>query len=337
MLRLGLQFDLRAPAGGPSTTDLYAAAVDQCAWADGLGFETVYIGEHHGAEDGYCPSPIVVGAAIASRTSRIAIHLSALIAVLHNPLRLAEDLAVLDILSNGRLVLTLGIGYRPHEYAMFGVSKAERAAILESTIEVLDRAWTGEAFDHQGVRVLVRPTPARRPRPPIYIGGSLRASALRAARYGDNYLPAGDATLFEVYRQERERLGLPVGEPPPVRGPMFVHVTRDPEADWPVIGPAVLYAANSYADWATERGGGGGSYTRTADLDALRRNPSYRLVTPAECVEMAETLGDGGELIFQPLFGGIEPERAWRSLRLFESAVLPELETRGLRPARSGD
>src|SRR5829696_5725131 len=118
-MRLALRYDLRhPPVAAASLDDLYAASIAQCEWGDQNGFDVVYLGEHHGAEDGYMASPIVQGAAIASRTSRIEIHFSALVAVLHHPLRLAEDLATLDIISGGRVAVTLGIGYRPHEYEM---------------------------------------------------------------------------------------------------------------------------------------------------------------------------------------------------------------------------
>src|SRR5258705_4464086 len=108
-IRLALRYDMRAPAIGAPAASLYQAAVDQCAIADAAGFDTVYLAEHHGAEDGYCPAPIVLASAIAGRTKRVTMHFSALIAVLHNPLRLAEDLAVLDNISGGRIELTLGI------------------------------------------------------------------------------------------------------------------------------------------------------------------------------------------------------------------------------------
>ena len=185
-----LRYDMRAPEMGAPVPALYSAAIEQCAWGDKLGFDTVYLAEHHGADDGYCVSPMILASAIAAVTSQVEIHLSALIAVLHNPLRLAEDLAAVDIISGGRLAITLGIGYRLHEYEMFGIDKKRRVPLLEETIGVLEQAWTGEPFDYKGPTVMVRPTPVRKPRPPIYIGGSTEASAIRAARLGDNYFPA---------------------------------------------------------------------------------------------------------------------------------------------------
>jgi alkanesulfonate monooxygenase SsuD/methylene tetrahydromethanopterin reductase-like flavin-dependent oxidoreductase (luciferase family) len=329
-MRLALRYDMRAPSIGAPAQELYEASVDMAGWADGYGFDVVYLAEHHGADDGYCPAPIVQASAIAARTKTMRLHFSALIAVLHNPLRLAEDLAVLDLISNGRVEATFGIGYRPHEYAMFGVNKSKRVAILTEIIGVLDQAWTGEPFDYRGQTVVVRPTPVQRPRPPIYIGGSSKASALRAAHLGDNYLPAAPG-LLEIYQQERRRLGLPVPPPPPPRGPLFLFVTDDPERDWPIVAPHVQYTSNSNFEWSKERGVGSTPYPPVTTLEAMKAAQEFAVVTPDQCVALATALGKDAELVFQPLIGGMPPEHGWRSLELFASAVLPALTASGYR------
>jgi alkanesulfonate monooxygenase SsuD/methylene tetrahydromethanopterin reductase-like flavin-dependent oxidoreductase (luciferase family) len=330
-MQLALRYDMRAPAIGASAEDLYAASLDQCAWADEVGFETVYLAEHHGAEDGYCASPIVQAAAIAARTSRMRIHFSAIIAVLHNPLRLAEDLATVDIISHGRIDMTFGIGYRLHEYAMFGVEKSKRVPILEETIEILHKAWTGEPFEYRGQTVMIRPTPVQKPRPRIFIGGSTEASAKRAARIGDNYLPAGAEGLYEIYQEARRELGLPPNTPPGPKGPLFLFVTEDPERAWATVAPHVLYTSNSNAEWAKERGVGSTLYIPAEGIEDLKKSPVFEVVTPDECIELATKLGPDAELIFQPLMGGMPPEIGWSSLELFTSAVLPRLVEMGYR------
>jgi alkanesulfonate monooxygenase SsuD/methylene tetrahydromethanopterin reductase-like flavin-dependent oxidoreductase (luciferase family) len=329
-MRLSLRYDMRAPEIGAAPPVLYEASLDQCAWADRLGFETVYLAEHHGADDGYCASPMIQAAGILGRTRRIGVHFSALIAVLHHPLRLAEDLATLDLISGGRIELTLGLGYRPHEYAMFDVEKRRRVPILEEIIDVLGKAWTGEPFEFRGQTVLVRPTPGRTPR--INIGGSTEASAIRAARLGDGYAPAGRGDLYGIYAAERERLGLPVPPRPLPRGPLFVFVAEDPEKAWAQVGPHVLYTTNSNAEWAKERGVGATPYPPAESVEDLKSSPQFAVVTPERCVELAEELGPDSEFVLQPLMGGMDPELSWSSLELFEKAVLPRLEELGLRP-----
>ena len=330
-MRLALRYDMRAPAIGAPAQELYQAAVEQCEWGDDLGFETVYLAEHHGTEDGYCPAPLLLGTAIAARTEAMVIHFSALIAVLHHPLMLAEELAVLDVISAGRTEMTLGIGYRLNEYAMFDVEKKRRVPILEEIVDVLTKAWTGEPFEFRGQTVVIRPTPVQKPRPPIYMGGSSDVAAIRAARLGDNFYPA-TPELFAVYATERERLGLEVPTPPPDRGPLFLFVSDDPERDWQVVGPHIVYTSNMNAQWAAERAVGATPYPPADRVEDLMGSDEFAVVTPDQCVELATSLGPDAELLFQPLMGGLPPEHGWRSLELFRSAVLPRLQELGYRP-----
>ena len=332
-MRMTLRFDLRHPPLGADKASLYAAMLDICEWADGLGFEEVFTGEHHAAEDGYSPSPVVVAAAIAARTRRMKINLSALLITFYEPLKLAEDLAVLDILSGGRLRMTLGMGYRPHEFAMFGVDPAQRLAIYLERIRVLEQAWTGEPFEYQGRTVRVAPTPLQKPGPQIIMGGSTESSARRAAKRGYAYMP-GYPPYYALYEQTLRELGAPPPPPLPNQGPNFLYLTDDPDRDWPVVGPYALHTMNSYAQWNAERGAGATLYDRRETLETARGNPIFQFVTPRQCVEYARSLEPHGELTFQPLFGGLPPELAWRSLRLFEREALPLLEQAGLRAPR---
>ena len=332
-VKLSLRYDMRAPEIGVDSPDQYAAALDHAAWADEVGFETVYLAEHHGADDGYCAAPMILGSAILGRTRRLTVHLSALVAVLHHPLRLAEDLATLDLIGGGRVEVTAGIGYRDFEYRMFGVERRHRARILEETVQILRQAWTGAEFDFRGERVRVRPRPARPQGPPLFIGGSADASAVRAARIGDGYRPAGSDKdrLYEIYAAERRRLGEPVPPQAPTLGPLFLFVSDNPARDWEIVAPHVLYTTNSNAAWARERGVGTTAYQAATGLADLQQDPNIRVVTPDECLALCEKLGPDAELVFQPLMGGLPLEAGWRSLRLFESDVLPELVARGYR------
>lgn len=330
-MRLTLRFDMRDSSPQPKMAERYAAMLDMCAWADVLGFEEVFVGEHHGAEDSYIPSPIVLLAAVAARTRRIKIHVSALLATLSHPLRLAEELAVLDIISNGRVRVTAGMGYRPHEFEMFGVDFKTRLKIYLEALEVMQKAWTGEPFEYQGRTVRVLPRPVQRPGPTLIMGGSTEKAALRAARRGFEFMP-GYPPHYEIYKAELRKLGRPQPPPLPNQAPNFLFVTHDPSRDWSLVGPAVLTGVNTYAKWAAERGTGSTMYGTLESIEALQKNPIFQVVTPEQCVAFARSLEPHGELQFQPLFGGLEPQLAWRSLKLFESDVLPRLRAAGLRP-----
>ncbi len=320
---------MRGPAIGAPLDTQYEAAIEQCAWADRLGFATVFLGEHHGAEDGYLPSPMVMASAIASRTKQIELHLSALLITMHQPLRLAEDLAVLDLISKGRVTLTAGMGYRPLEFEMFGINIKKRLAIYKETIRVLQTAWRGEPFEFEGRMVTVTPKPYRKAGPKIIMGGSTEASARRSARMGFEFFP-GHPDFYEVYVEECRKLGKPEPKPLTRSGPNFLFVTEDPDRDWPILAPHVKYTTNSYAQWATERGVGATTYKPLQTLDDLKASPLFQVVTPDECVDYAKTLGADGQLSFQPLFGGLDPDMSWQSLHLFEKAVVPKLKEEGL-------
>jgi alkanesulfonate monooxygenase SsuD/methylene tetrahydromethanopterin reductase-like flavin-dependent oxidoreductase (luciferase family) len=329
---LTIRYDFRAPSFGAPSRVLYATAIEQTVWADQLGFDEVHFPEKHGADDGYSSTPMMIGAAVASRTTNIRIWLSALVAALHDPIRLAEDLAILDVISGGRLGVTLGLGYRQSEFSMFGVDKRRRVPLLAETFQILEQAWTGEPFTYRGHDVVIRPTPIQKPRPPLFIGGMTEASARRAARYGDGYIPAAvDPGLFQIYEQECRRLGRTPGPPIPNRGPMFLHVSDDPERDWPIVAPHVQYASNANAAFAAERTGGVQTYPAITGLDDLKKNKMLMVVTPDQCVALAQSLGAHSEITLQPLMGGLDPEVSWASLQLFEQKVLPRLTELGMR------
>ena len=325
-MKMTLRYDMRAPSFGAPIADLYEAAVDQVAWADGLGFSQVFLGEHHGAEDGYLCSPITLAAAMAAVSKTITLHLSALVVTLHNPLALAEDLAALDIISRGRVRITAGMGYRPHEFEMFGLDINKKLAIMNDVLATLKSAWTGQPFDYHGRTVQITPTPITPGGPPIMMGGSSEASARRAARGGYGYSPAGMSHLYELYAEESRKLGHTPAPPPGKSGPTFLHVTEDPERDWPIVGPHIAHTTNLYHQWSQERAVGKTNYLPASSVDELKETGLFKVVTPEQCLQYAKSLGEDGTLTFQPLMGGLDPEISWNSLRLFETAVLPKLK-----------
>src|SRR2546421_213216 len=151
MAMLGLRYDLRAPSWGSAThAEMYAACLDQARWGDERGIDFVVLSEHHGAEDGYIPAPVTMAAAIAGRTRRIGINIAAVLVPLHDPVRLAEELAVLDLASGGRVSFVAGVGYRYEEFEMAGIDRKQRGKLLEEYVDVMRKAWTGEPFEWRG-------------------------------------------------------------------------------------------------------------------------------------------------------------------------------------------
>ena len=174
----GLRFDFRNPDfAGTAMADRYAAALDIAAWADRLGCVSIAVSEHHGSPDGYLPSPIPMVAAMAARTTNVRFMIAALIAPFYDPLRLAEDVLVLDNLSRGRVDFIVGGGYVHEEFAMFGVPLNERVRRVRETVATLRAAFTGEPFEHRGRTVQITPGPFRPGGPAILLGGSSEPAA----------------------------------------------------------------------------------------------------------------------------------------------------------------
>lgn len=319
-----LRLDMRAPTFSPaSKSDLYAAALDMAAWADEQGFDLISLSEHHGAEDGYLPSPVALAGCIVGRTRRVQIRVVALLLPLYDPVKLAEDLAILDIASDGRVGIVAGMGYRPVEYEMFGIDWATRGQRMDDCLTALLSAWSGEPFEFEGRRVQVTPRPQSRPHPFVAVGGHGRNAARRAARFGLPFQPAVNTPeVLALYRSECGRLG--VENPmaiPPGSGEM-VYVSEDPDRTWDEIGRYLLYEAQTYASWQLpgQRSAVCSDATSVAELRAEGR---YLVLTPEECVARAR--GPFASTVLYPLCGGIPPELAWPSLELYASRVLPAL------------
>jgi len=319
-----LRLDMRAPSfSKASPSDLYAAALDMSAWAEEQGFAMVVLSEHHAVEDGYLPSPIALAGCIAGRTRSIGIGIMALLLPLYDPVRLAEDLVVLDLASGGRIGVTAGLGYRPEEYDMFGADWKGRGRVMDEYLDVLLRAWRGEAFEWRGRRVEVTPRSATRPHPFLSVGGTGRNAARRAARFGLPFQPAVQSEeVFDVYRSECERLGHEPVLLPPGSGES-IWVSEDPDRTWSEIGDYLLHNAMSYASWQVSAGSSV-VHSEATTVEELRADGKCRILPPDECVEYVQARPEEA-VVHHPLCGGTPPELGWQSLELYASQVLPRL------------
>ncbi|RIL03058.1 MAG: LLM class flavin-dependent oxidoreductase [Proteobacteria bacterium] len=322
-----MRFDLRAPAHGAPAADLYAAALDMCAWGEQHGCVAVQVSEHHASPDGYLPAPLVLASAIAGRTRRLPIQVAALILPLHDPVELAEQMSVLDLVSGGRVSYVVAVGYRAEEYAAYGRDFAARGRRMDACVEALQRAFTGEPFEFEGRRVQVLPRPRTPGGPLLLVGGGSAAAVRRAARFGLGMLTqGGDARLAALYRAECERRATKPGLflDPPADTVTSAFVAEDPDAAWEQIGPYLLHDARMYAAWmgdATAASPVSRSGARTlAELRAARG--PYRIFTPDEAIAHVRARGP---LLLQPLCGGLPPALAWEHLETLARRVLPAL------------
>ena len=323
-----VRYDFRAAGATPAQRqELYARGLEQAAYADAVGFDALMLSEHHASEDGYLPSPVPVAAAMAAVTERLPITISALLVNFYDPLRLAEELAVLDHLSKGRVSHTIGLGYRAEEYALFDRPWSTRGADLESRIQTLLAAWTGEEFTYEGRRVRVLPTPYSRPHPVLFYGGGTLAAARRAGRLGLHFQPQhGDPALKEAYDQACREAGRDPGftllAPP---GPANVFCSDDPETFWERHGHHLLADATAYQQWH----GDAASYVVDASrtVEEMQAAGVYVVLEPDDLVERCRS-GEIALVTAHPACGGLPAEPSWESLRLIGDRVLPALARR---------
>jgi alkanesulfonate monooxygenase SsuD/methylene tetrahydromethanopterin reductase-like flavin-dependent oxidoreductase (luciferase family) len=329
-LRFGVLYDFRNPAdSGLSMPDLYAQVLDQVDTIEELGYDMAWFTEHHFVEDGYLPAWIPVAGAILGRTKRLRVGTDIALLPFYHPVRLAEDLAVLDNLSNGRVEMGVGMGYAPHEFAGFGIPIPRRVSLTEEGLDVLRLAWSGEKFSYHGKRydfddLLVTPAPVQPGGPPLWLASMTEAGARRAARYGFDFLPQGSRAVLDLWRSEVVAAG---GDPSQRRVGIIRPwlVTDDRDRDWPPIRAAERYRMKVYARFFEEADVGFGLGVE----GAISQN--WIIGSPDQ---VEEQLGDFIEehgftdLITHGVPPGMSPDQITPSLTRFANEVMPALKAR---------
>jgi alkanesulfonate monooxygenase SsuD/methylene tetrahydromethanopterin reductase-like flavin-dependent oxidoreductase (luciferase family) len=331
-VHFGLWYDFRNPPAWPRSLEtFYREAIDQIAWAEKLGFDSIWVSEHHFVRDGYTPSPLVLLGAAAARTSRVRLGTNLVIPALHDPVRLAEDSATLAILSDGRFDLGVAAGYRELEFDAFGRRLTHRPSLLEESVEILRRAWAGVPLDFDGKRfhypdVTVHPVPARSPQ--LLMGAQVESALERVVRLADGFL-APDVSFFDRYLDTYARAGKD-----PADARIFIcdwHIiAEDPEATWAELDQHAVYQLNQYIEW----GAWGPPDTvppMTDGADVLNRS-SYKLFDAAGAVEnLVETLERWPQIrdiSFWAQLPGESVESGSRRAQYIATQVLPEVRRR---------
>src|ERR1700757_413979 len=316
-----LRFDMRAPDWAAPATDLYAAAIDMCAWAETRGAILAVLSEHHGADDGHLPTPLILASAIAAKTKQLAILLAAVPIPLWDPVRLAEEMTVLDLISKGRVLYAFGVGHRSEEYEHFGVDITTRGRGADEMLAVLSRLVRGEPVEYRGRRVRVTPRCGSAAGPLMMIAGGSKAAARRAATHGLGFISQTDSPGLKDYYESQCRAA---GHEPgivqfPVPGtPTAVFVADDVDEAWDVLGPHLVHDAVTAASYRPHDDSVA-SITRADNIAALREGQGpYRIFTPDEA---ADYVCGGRPLPLHPLCGGIPTDVAWRHLELAVAAA----------------
>jgi alkanesulfonate monooxygenase SsuD/methylene tetrahydromethanopterin reductase-like flavin-dependent oxidoreductase (luciferase family) len=315
-----LRFDMRAPSIGAPPTELYRAACDMSAWAESRGCVAAVLCEHHCADDGYLPSPLLLGAAIAARTNQLMLNLVILLPF-YDPARLAEDMAVLDHISAGRATYVFGIGYRAEEYAHFGLSLSDRGRLADEKLGLLRRLLAGEEVVHDGRRMKVTPRPRTPEGPMMSWGGASLAAARRAGRNGLGLLANGGVPgMQEAYEKACRDNGFEPGFMliPERDAATNCFVAEDLDAAWDEIGKYLLHDAMAYSEWNPDNTVSA-NITTAKTVDELRHISTSHVILPVD--EARKRVAAGEVFNINPLCGGIPPEIAWTYLKKFVELV----------------
>jgi alkanesulfonate monooxygenase SsuD/methylene tetrahydromethanopterin reductase-like flavin-dependent oxidoreductase (luciferase family) len=321
-----LRFNCIQPGLEPNEmADRYGAMLDLCQALDELGGGMVSLEEHHGAFNGWSSSPLTMAAAILARTKKVSVSISALLVPLHDPLRIAEDIATIDLMSKGRLSVIGGLGYRPSEYAAHGKSWEDRGKIMDECVDVMLKAWTGEPFEYRGTTVQVTPRPFTQPHPAFLLGGTSKPAARRAARFGLPIMFAAPVPEIEAHYYEKctEYGTNGFAMAPPAS---FYHVffAEDVDQGWADMGDFLLHEAVTYSSWQTSDIKSS-AHSHATTVAELREEGLYRVMSPAEAVDEAAAAGDFAMFSMHPLCGGMPIDLAWKQFELFRNEVLPAL------------
>ncbi|TAL02223.1 MAG: LLM class flavin-dependent oxidoreductase [Rhodospirillaceae bacterium] len=296
-LTFGYLYDFRNPPQWRKPwAELYAETLEFIALTESLGFEGAWVPEHHDSEDGYVPSPLIALAAIAARTKTIKIGSAIALTPLYHPVRFAEDCALVDILSNGRLEMAVAVGYRRHETDAYGVNYSTRGARTDEFLEIVRRLWAGETVTHESAHFNIK-NASIMPRPihgqvPLYIGGFSDKALERAAKYGDGF--HGEASAYDRYLEKVLALGK---EPAAARLRtlnLFFVVAKDPEKARHELAPYLHYVNNAYGQWLREdqhaASVGYDALFKPMTLEAFEASGTMRILTPSQAIDTLERL-----------------------------------------------
>jgi probable F420-dependent oxidoreductase len=322
--------------------DLYRKHVDLAVEAEAMGYDTIWLTEHHFVEDGYSPSMVPLAAAIAARTKKIRIGTFVLLMPLYHPLHVAEDAATLDALSNGRFDLGLGQGYVPREFTGFNIVREERSRRLREGVEIVRRVFTEDNVTFEGKHYTVRdvtlyPKPVQQPHPPIWIGARSRPATERAARNGYHLAGTG-AAQAEIYRAALRAAG---------RDPKDFHIAQlrfgyvasKHDKAWDECEFAMHHLLTKYGQWIGEANDvpGDENYSKIPPVGELRKASDAGMIgdglmvgSPEEAIAQIESIQSYcSHLALGLALPGIEPKKVRASMKLFADKVIPHFRKKG--------
>ncbi len=340
-IRFGLLWPFRNPEfARVPWEELYRSHLDLIVDSERLGFDHAWLTEHHFIDDGYSPSVFPIGGAVAARTTQIRIGTFLLLLPLHNPVRVAEDTATVDLLSDGRFDLGVGLGYRRAEFEDQGISPSERAARMDEGLTIVRRLLSDESVTIDGRFTQLRdirivPPALQRPHPPIWVGGTVPKAIERAARMGFHYLNGGAAHSGGIYDTALEAHGRdPADYQIAAMRPLYVAPTR--EEAWAIAARPLHHMASGYVRWTAEAKGIADFENMASAIPSVEetiRSQSFDFFgeeaiigTPEDAIEQIEDYRSRGRLTHfvgaLPL-PGMTPPQIRAGMELFAEEVIP--------------
>jgi len=338
LMRFGLGPYSLAYEGGDSVA-AYQAMREQAQAAEEVGFDSVWMAEHHFTPEGFCPAPSVVAAALAAWTTKLRIGLCSTITLAH-PIRIAEDVAVLDCLSNGRVIFCPATGYREEEFRTFGVTMKDKGARFREALAIILKAWSPGPFAYDGrhwklpekesqsrhhiLKIDVTPKPVQLP-PPIWLAAFGDVGVKRAARLGYPWLASPLETLtqlkrkHDLYRQTAEAAGQQPSQGYPFPVIREVYVAESDERAQVEAAPGLLHLYKRYRAIGLVASGEGG-------LDAYIRERCI-VGGVARCILAIQRYRDElgvDYIICRMAFPGMAHDKVLKSIRLFGQEVIPQ-------------
>jgi alkanesulfonate monooxygenase SsuD/methylene tetrahydromethanopterin reductase-like flavin-dependent oxidoreductase (luciferase family) len=331
---------------------VYDSCLEQMLAAEGLGYESVWIAEHHFNDYGLCPAPPVLAAFLAARTSTLRLGMGVSLLPLHHPVDLAEQLAVLDVVTGGRLDVGIGRGGTLQDYQTFRSERADARARVEEGIALMQRCWSGEPFDfagrfHSAEGLHVRPRPAQRPHPPLFVAANSEDSVLSAARLGlptlsSFFVPVAELQRrHQLYRETAQAAGRSAAEIDALQrrsgGMRVVHVAPSHAEALRDAEPAFMSYQRRMAVLRSDATGGTVPDSFDRSLLRLRAFEEYMadgwalIGTPSEvCEGLQQYLDATGyqRVLLVMALPGLPTPLALRSMRLFAEEVAPKVSQR---------
>lgn len=338
----------QAPWDDSSFHEIYDEGIDLVQLAESVGFDSAWASEHHFADDGFSPSPVTALTAFAVATDDIELGTSIALAPFYEPLRLAEDVAVLDQIAGGRVSIGIGLGYREQEFQGYRLSRDDRVQLTIETVDLMKKAWTEEEFTFEGELLkygpaTLSPQPASEPRPRVIIGANIPKAVRRAARHADAYMPSRASDVddvvnqYRIFRDEKAKHDNPVGgyELPVM---FYGMVAEDRDTAWEKMRTGFAYFDDVHANFRTSSPDKWFKVEDSSDplSDTISPERERELQekaiygSPSDIIDSIEDLrsklSDDLHFIFRPRHPGMAYEDVAEAVQLFGDEVIPHFE-----------